>query len=291
MSVESFIIEVFCLVSDWMSKKPIKLRSRGPNPSLDDSEVLTMEIVGEFLGMDQDKKIHSYFKTHWAHFFPGIGDRTAFARQSANLWGVKKQLQKYLSRACGALEDDIHIVDGFPFPICNFRRAHFSKLYRGEASYGYCAAKNQTYYGFKGHLLISVNGVICDFEMAPAHIDEREVALNFTDTVNKNLLGDKGYIGKQEEFCGYGINLQTPLRSNMCDSRPRENVRILNNTRRRIETVIGQLVDRLNIEKNRARDLWHLTSRTWRKLLTHTVAAILSKKHCGEWLKFDALLN
>lgn len=200
VSREDFIIEVFCLVSDWLSKQVKILRTRGPKPSLDDSEVLTIEIVGEFLGMDQDKQIHSYFKEHWLHLFPRIGDRTAFVRQSANLWSVKQQLQKHLSQSIGAHEDTVHIVDGFPFPICNFRRAHFSKLYRGEASYGYCAAKNQTYYGFKGHLLINMNGVICDFEMAPAHIDEREVALNFTNSINQNLLGDKGYIGKKRRF-------------------------------------------------------------------------------------------
>ena len=291
MSREDFIIEVFCLVSDWMSKQLISLRARGPKPSLDDSEVLTMEIVGEFLGMDQDKQIHSYFKDHWIHFFPSIGERTAFVRQSANLWSVKQNFQKYLSQETGAREDTVHIVDGFPFPVCNFRRAYFSKLYRGEASYGHCAAKNQTYYGFKGHLLINMNGVICDFEMAPAHIDERDVALNFKDSICQNLLGDKGYIGKRNEFMEFGINLQTPLRENMMDTRPKEDIRVLNNVRRKVETVIGQLTDRLNIEKNRARDLWHLTSRIWRKLLTHTVAVTLSKKHFGEWLKFDALLK
>ena len=61
-----------------------------------DDEVLTMEIVGEFLGMDQDTKIYHDFKTHWNHFFPRFSDRSAFVRQSANLWQVKQRLQKHL---------------------------------------------------------------------------------------------------------------------------------------------------------------------------------------------------
>lgn len=45
------------------------------------------------------------------------------------------------------------------FPNCGFRRAHFSKLFKGEATYGYCAAKAMTYYGLKGHLLIDLSGI------------------------------------------------------------------------------------------------------------------------------------
>ncbi|EKF05809.1 hypothetical protein FDUTEX481_00667 [Tolypothrix sp. PCC 7601] len=37
--------------------------------------------------------------------------------------------------------------------------------------------------------------------------------------------------------------------------------------RRLIETVIGQLVERFHIEKIRARDMWHLTSRLNRKII------------------------
>ena len=46
-----------------------------------------MELVGEFIGLHCDRHIHHYFRTHWASWFPGLGSRTAFARQAANLWG------------------------------------------------------------------------------------------------------------------------------------------------------------------------------------------------------------
>jgi len=35
-----------------------------------DSEVITMEVVGEFLGIDTDKHIWQYFREHWLMFFP-----------------------------------------------------------------------------------------------------------------------------------------------------------------------------------------------------------------------------
>lgn len=43
----------------------------GFTPRLSDSEVITMEIVGEVLGHDGDKAIWAYFRRHWAAWFPG----------------------------------------------------------------------------------------------------------------------------------------------------------------------------------------------------------------------------
>jgi hypothetical protein len=54
VDLNTFIIAVFYEVDNWfMGQK--KLRGRGPEPELSDSEVLTMEIVGEFLGIDSEK--------------------------------------------------------------------------------------------------------------------------------------------------------------------------------------------------------------------------------------------
>ena len=66
MSIEDFIIAVFCLIDDELEKmlKDQKIRQRGPRPTLQDSEVITMEIVGEVLRKDSDKAIWEYFKGH-----------------------------------------------------------------------------------------------------------------------------------------------------------------------------------------------------------------------------------
>ena len=44
LDLTTFMIAVFCLVDDWLADK--RLRQRGPQPTLSDSEVLTMEIIG-----------------------------------------------------------------------------------------------------------------------------------------------------------------------------------------------------------------------------------------------------
>src|SRR5689334_9842155 len=96
MPIEQFIIEVFCLIDDELEKILLgkKLRQRGRPPGLSDSEVITMEVVGEFLGKDCDTNIWQYFMMHWLHFFPKIPDRTNFAKQAANLHVLKRLLQE-----------------------------------------------------------------------------------------------------------------------------------------------------------------------------------------------------
>ncbi len=87
MPLEELIITTFCWVETAFEDvtSGIKLRTRGFTPRLSDSEVITMEIVGEVLGHDGDKAIWAYFRRHWAAWFPGPGDRTTFVRQAANL--------------------------------------------------------------------------------------------------------------------------------------------------------------------------------------------------------------
>jgi len=295
MPIDQFIIEVFCLIDDELQKlfPGKKLRQRGRRPELSDSEVITMEIVGEFLGKDCDTDIWKYFMMHWLHFFPRIPDRTNFAKQAANLHVVKRMLQENLACKLGAFTDTLHMIDGLPIPVCKFARAHFSQVFIGKAAYGYCATKQERYYGFRGHIVISSIGIVTAATFAAANIDERDVCPELLGRLRGLALGDKGYIrpSLQEELAIQELYLQTSLRENMKDDRPNWYVRWIMSTRRLIETVIGQLTDRFNIEKVRARDIWHQASRFWRKLLAHTVCVKIGLDCGNQPLQFEKLLS
>ncbi|MDD5461260.1 MAG: hypothetical protein PHG00_06455 [Methylococcales bacterium] len=43
---------------------------------LTDGEVITMEIVGEFIAKDQDKSVWQYFHNPWHSGFPHLGSRS-----------------------------------------------------------------------------------------------------------------------------------------------------------------------------------------------------------------------
>ena len=136
MDITTFLISVFCLLDDLLAAQ--RLRQRGPQPTLSDSEVLTMEVVGEFLGLDADRAIFHFFRHYYAAWFPALRhiDRTTFTRQAANLWRVKQQLWQQVVQMI-ACDPQISIVDSFPVPVCRFARSHFSRLFRDVAAYGY----------------------------------------------------------------------------------------------------------------------------------------------------------
>jgi len=291
--VEDFIIYVYCCVDDicrGIVSQP--LRGRGFIPKLSDAEAITMEIVGEFMGKDSDKGIWRYFRNHWHGCFPNLGSRSNFAKQCANLWGLKRRIQDCLAWQTGAMDDPVHLVDGFPMPVCKYARAA-SRCFRGEAGFSRCAAKDEKYYGFEGHVVVSLDGIICGYAFAAANVDERDVLPEMVVGLHGLLIGDKGYIrpALKQSLAQQGIDLQTPLRKNMPDLRPKAFVAQLMSTRRLVETVIGQLTERFHIEKVRARDTWHLANRFIRKLLAHTMGCFLGKLLGNPALLFEALVE
>ena len=62
MDLSTFIIAVFCLIDDRLKGR--RIRQRGPAPKLSDAEVLTIEIVGEFLGIDTDSRLSTSSSAH-----------------------------------------------------------------------------------------------------------------------------------------------------------------------------------------------------------------------------------
>jgi hypothetical protein len=92
MDLETFLVATYCVVDDGVHNvlRGARLRQRGPAPRLADSEVLAMEIAGEFLGIETDYGIYRYFRRHWPALHPRLRTvhRTTFLRQAANLWLV-----------------------------------------------------------------------------------------------------------------------------------------------------------------------------------------------------------
>ena len=65
MDFNTFIVTVFNFTYDWLTSQKWKIRQRGPEPTLHDSEVLPMEVVGTFLGLEQDKALYLFFRRHY----------------------------------------------------------------------------------------------------------------------------------------------------------------------------------------------------------------------------------
>jgi DDE family transposase len=185
-------------------------------PKLADSEVITMELVGTYLGLSQDQEVFDYFRRHYAHFFPEMGQvaRTTFVRQAANLWAVKERLWCLIRDSHLLYDPTVAIVDSMPIPVCQFARAYRCHRFDDTASFGKDHTSRQTFYGFRLHLRLCWPGVITQMYLAPANVHEGEVVWDLTADTWGLLLGDRNYWlpTLQAALRKLGVILQAPFR-------------------------------------------------------------------------------
>jgi hypothetical protein len=292
MSPHDFLLRLFCLIDDALrALSPGRLRARGPAPVLADSEVITIELAGEFWGLDTDRAIYRHFRAYHRAEFPALSrvDRTTFSRQAANLWHLKQRLHEQLAaRLCGA--DPVWLVDSLPLDACQFARATFCRRFAGQADYGYCHLRKRTFYGFRLHLRTTRDGVILGYQLAPARASERAVLPELGLPVGTTGVGDRGYWSPdlRGRLAAGGVTLLAPYYQKSRDPDP-DGSAALSAVRYRIETVNGQLAERYGMKRTWAKDLWHLCHRVVRKILSHTAAILLNIVEGHPPLQFDAL--
>jgi hypothetical protein len=291
MDITTFMITVYCFIDDWLKGK--RIRQRGPQPTLSDSEVLTMEVVGEFLGIDDETALYRYFRRHWAAWFPRLQEvnRTTYTRQMANLWRVKEKLWQAVLEHI-TYDPHLAFVDSFPVPVCRFARAYRCRKLRELAAFGYDELAKQTFYGLRAHVRVCYPGVIVALELTPANVHDTAVVDDLTEQFTGTLLADRNYWSPKLTRClqAQHIILLTPYKSSRRQRQPYPYW--LTNLRRRIETVFGQLVGRFHAKQVWARDVWHLSSRWLRKILTHTFAVFCCQQQkLDSALAFDRLLS
>ena len=192
---------IFTIVDDiYNDIIPISIRNRRniKDSKLCDSEIITISIVGELLIIDSEKAFFSLLSREYSKLFPKLGDRTRFNRTKRNLHSVINEIREYISFYIQSYSNNIRVIDSMPIPVCEFGRAHFSKCFKGEASYGVCPSKKQTYFGFKFHALTTVDGFLTDYVITPANIDDRNAVWDLCAKYNSiSIIGDKGYINKR----------------------------------------------------------------------------------------------
>lgn len=295
MDLDDLIISVFCLIDESlpMITDGRRLRQRGPQPSLHDSEVLTMEVVGCYLGLTQDHALCAYFQRHWGHFFPALRriHRTTFVRQAANLWALKEHLWQLLLTVLPH-DPQLAIVDSLPVPVCQFARAYRCRRFAGEAAYGKDVVARQTFYGFRLHARLAWPGVITRFAVAPANVHDLTLLPALVDDTSGFVVGDRNYWSPSltTQLRQVGLALLAPYRWASRDPAPTLSA-CLSRVRYRIDTVFSQLVERCALKRVWARDAWHLWNRLLRLVLMHTLAVLFNLQLDHPPLQLDRLVK
>ena len=283
-SFEDFILIIFVIIDDlYQQYAPVSVSSRrhAKEAKLSDSEIITISICGELMGIDSENAWFSFVKRNYRHLFPKIGCRSRFNRTRRALLQTTDLLREKISDAFLLPQSRYFIIDSFPLEVCKFGRARFCHTFRGYgADYGKCPSKKETYFGYKVHAMITLEGFITSFEITPASTDDREGLRDMTDGLsNITILGDKGYVGEKlhEEMNEHDICLMSLNRSNSKNDWPKSVRQLIFRLRRRVETVFSQLSGQLNAERVLAKSFQGLCTRLLNKILAYNLCLVLNR--------------
>lgn len=273
---------MYVLVSDLFAPLAPLVARPGPPPACTDAEVITMALVGECCGWDQETVLLSRWAEH-RDLFPQQPERTRFNRRRRALAPAINLLRQAIVQVLDLADDPDCIIDSLPVPVVQFYYAPGATRdwKAAGATFGHCCSKKQAIFGYKLHVLVTQSGVIRDFELAPANVTDLEVG---TELLARHwglqVLADKGYISRAvaaELREQAHIELVTIPRSNQ-RPQPSDAFRQLHaHLRQLIETVNSQLALQFHLETNHAHTFWGLTARLYTKLTAHTLCVWINR--------------
>ena len=275
---EDFILLVYTIIDDlYQQFVPLSVSKRrnADVAKMSDSEIITLSICSELISIDSENAWYSFVKRNYRHLFPNLCCRTRFNRTRRALLQVTELLRQKIGQVFPVPHSRYFVIDSFPLPVCRFGRARYCRSFRADgANYGRCPSKKETYYGFKVHALITLEGYITAFEITPASVDDREGLRDLAENhLGLVILGDKGYTGRilWEDMKQQGVCLMSLKPSNYKENWPREVRQLIFRFRRRVETVFSQLTEQTNAERVLAKSFRGLCTRLQNKILGHNL--------------------
>jgi hypothetical protein len=252
---------------------------------MSDCEILALAITGETLGIDSENYLWGKLKSDHAEDFPNLIDRSNYNRRRKRLYPFIEQLNQAVAGKLNEGES-IFLVDSIPIPVCKNAREKRSKICRENfetaPDKGFSAVNQSYYYGYKLHLLTSVNGVYHSMDLSKASVhdvhylsDVKQSGLN-----SCTLIADKGYLSATYQldlFTTCQVNLQTPNRANQKDYKPFPIT--FKKLRKRIETLFAQLCDQFMLKRNYAKTLLGLSVRILSKITAVTLLQFINLKN------------
>src|SRR6201994_4816111 len=226
-------------------------KKRGPQPSLADSEIMTILVL-----------YHSSRFRNFKAFYEGVVLtllRSAFpkapcyARFIALTHHVWVPLTVFLFTQMGR-RTGIYYIDSTPLPVCHPRRINRHRVFAGLAGRGKTSVG--WFFGFKLHLVFNHERQIVALKLTPGNVHDTAPVEQLTRDLIGKLFGDKGYVGKDlaHKLLRRGLVLMTRVRRNMKRLPISFLDKALLNGRNIVETIIGHIKEfsSLRLPKHRS---------------------------------------
>ena len=293
---EDFVTWMYVIVDDLWRPIAHLYHRPGPDPtSCSDSELMTVALVSECRTWARETQLIQEWRAYRA-LFPRLPERSRFNRRRRNLMGAINQIRHLVLSVLDVALDAHAAIDSLPIPVVQFHLApHRTREWDVHgATFGYCASKKQTFFGYRLHLVVTLGGVILDFALTSAEADERDAARDLLSSQpGRTILADKGYVSEplaEELLETAGVRLIAARRVNQRRQLPKLLTRLMAQFRQIIETVNGQLTEQFTIEHNYAHSFDGLCARLYTKLTAHTLCIYLNRLLGNpDWLQIKTL--
>lgn len=257
------VIGIFCELDDFVRDLDVFLSGRMIEPknpqSVNRPEIAMQEMMClEILYHHSGYKCFQYYyqqevETGALHpYFPSAPSYSRFVQ-------LKPRMLLYffcylnlcrIGQACG-----IYYADSTTLTVCNNRRIHANKVFKGRAARG--KSSMGWFYGFKLFLVINAFGQIMNAFAAPGNVADNnfETMVKLFGKLTGWAFADRGFINKKanEALFLKGLHLITGIRSNMKNKLVNMQQKLLLKKRGVIESVNDILKTVCDIDHSRHR--------------------------------------
>ena len=128
-NLEDLFTIILAIVDDlYQSYAPEEVKNRRniSEARCSDSEIITISIVGEMMGVDSETAWHSFVKKNYSHLFPHLCCRSRYHRRKKNLYLLTELLRAKLEKAMA--EQGITLIALKPSHHKNQWGKHFRQI-------------------------------------------------------------------------------------------------------------------------------------------------------------------
>ncbi len=307
-SIKEVLTIVYIVVDDAYKKlfgsQSYFRTSPNNEPKFTDSEVITIAIVGELAGAKSRNGWHEQVRKNHRELFPDLCDRSRYERRVKRLTRAMEQIRQHLLFLMNVDLSRLRVVDSFPVSVCHLRRVNAStQPFDYYASFGYCAAKKEHFYGFKVHLITDTNGIPVGYLLSAGHVhDSKGLAFLLQDMAQLDkflphlisIFGDKGYVGKDyalKLYQWFGVEMLALSREYDKDLPLSAYNELVGKARKIIESTISVFSRTFNAESTLARSVSGFITNLVAKITAFNLANYLNMLLAQPVLHISSIVN
>lgn len=239
------IITIYCVCDTFLKQTG---HADNPQAQMSTAEVMTTALVAAWFFAGNLRLACALLKEEG--YMPCMLSESRFNRRLHRItWA---QWQGVLDLLAKQAPTDTFAIDSCPVPVCHIKRGYRCKLYSDEnkAYYGYCAAKEEYFYGLRAHTIVTASGrpvevlLLCGCAHDLTGMKEMRLPL----PAGATLYADKAYTDYDYEdqlHAQQEITLLSTRKSNSKRPHSEEVAITLRRARKRIETTFSQIYARL----------------------------------------------